>query len=239
MIRKLVLPLFLGASIIGTTIVSCDTISNLPGVYGSAPITEGEAANGIRDALSNGISTAITSLGRENGFFGDKAYKLLLPPDAAKVEGTLRDIGLGSQVDRAILQINRAAEDAVGYAKPIFANAIKEMTIQDALGIVRGSNSAATDYFRNKTREQLLQAFRPSIQQSLDRLQATRYYSDIVSMYNKLPTTRNKVSPDLTGYVVGRATDALFDQIEKEEANIRANPAARTTEILKKVFGSI
>lgn len=239
MIRKLVLPLFLGASIIGTTIVSCDTISNLPGVYGSAPITEGEAANGIRDALSNGISTAITNLGRENGFFGDKAYKLLLPPDAAKVEGTLRDIGLGSQVDRAILQINRAAEDAVGYAKPIFANAIKEMTIQDALGIVRGGNSAATDYFRNKTREQLLQAFRPSIQQSLDRLQATRYYSDIVSMYNKLPTTRNKVSPDLTGYVVGRATDALFDQIEKEEANIRANPAARTTEILKKVFGSI
>jgi hypothetical protein len=239
MIRKLVLFLAIGSAVIGTTLVSCDTLSNLPtGVYGT-PVTEGEAATGIRQALSNGIATAITNLGRENGFFGDKAYKVLLPPDAAKIEGTLRDIGLGSQVDKAILQINRAAEDAVGYAKPIFVNAIKEMTIQDALNIVKGSNSAATDYFREKTRAQLVEAFRPSIQQSLDRLSATRYYTEMVTTYNKLPTTFRKINPDLTAYVVNKATDALFDQIEKEEANIRANPAARTTEILKKVFGSI
>lgn len=232
MIKKFILSLFVGATLFS----SCDTISNLPGVY-NVPVTEEEAGTGIRQALSNGIATAITTLGKENGFFGDKAYKLFFPPDAAKIEGTLRDIGLGSQVDKAILQINRSAEDAVNYAKPIFANAIKQMTIQDALAIVRGGNTAATDYFREKTRAQLLEAFRPSVQQSLDRVGATRYYGDAVNTYNKLPTTFKKLNPDLAGYVVEKATDALFDQIEKEEANIRANPAARTTEILKKVFG--
>jgi hypothetical protein len=162
---------------------------------------------------------------------------LFLPPDAARIESVLRNVGMGSQVDKAILQINRAAEDAVGYAKPIFVNAIMDMSIADAMQIIRGGNDAATNYFRQKTRDQLIAAFTPSIKQSLDRLDATRYYSDIVKAYNALPTSRTKVNPDLAGYVVGKATDALFDQIEKEEANIRENPVARTTEILKKVFG--
>jgi len=217
------------------SIVSCETLSSLPGAGGL--VTESEAGEGIRQALSNGVTTAIFQLNKEDGFFGNKAYKLLLPPDASRVEGTLRTIGLGKQVDKAILQINRAAEDAVGYAKPVFVNAIREMTIADALQIIRGGNDAATNYFRQKTRENLITAFSPSIQQSLDRLEATRYYGDIVKAYNGLPTTSRKVDPDLTAYVVGRATDALFDQIAAEEANIRANPAARTTAILKKVFG--
>ncbi len=216
-------------------VTSCETLSTLPGARG--PITESEASEGIRQALTQGVNTAIVHLNRENGFFGDQAYKLLLPPDAARIESVLRNIGMGNQVDRAILQINRAAEDAVGYAKPIFVNAIMEMTIADAMQIIRGGSDAATNYFRQKTREQLITAFSPSIRQSLDRLEATRYYSDIVKAYNALPTSRTKVDPDLAGYVVGKATDALFDQIEKEEANIRANPVARTTEILKKVFG--
>ena len=216
-------------------ITSCETLSTLPGVKG--PVTESEASEGIRQALTQGVNTAIVHLNRENGFFGDQAYKLLLPPDAVRIESVLRNIGMGSQVDKAILQINRAAEDAVGYAKPIFVNAIMEMSIADAMQIIRGGSDAATNYFRQKTREQLMAAFTPSIRQSLDRLEATRYYSDIVKTYNALPTTRTKVNPDLAGYVVGKATDALFDQIEKEEANIRANPVARTTEILKKVFG--
>lgn len=215
----------------------CETLSSLPGVYGGG-VTESEAGEGVRQALSQGITTAIQFLNRENGFFGNEAYKLLLPPDAQRIERTLRDIGMEAQVDRAILQINRAAEDAVGKASPIFVNAIRQMTIQDALNIVRGGNTSATDYFRERTHSQLLEAFSPSIKESLDKLQATRYYSDIVITYNRLPTTFNKINPDLTSYVVGRATDALFDQIAKEEQNIRANPVARTTEILKKVFGS-
>jgi hypothetical protein len=137
-----------------------------------------------------------------------------------------------------VLQINRAAEDAVGYAKPIFVEAITEMTLQDALTIVRGPKNAATNYFREKTNAKLVTAFSPVIKSSLDKVNATRYYTDIVNTYNKLPAT-NKVNPDLTGYVVERATAALFDQIEKEEANIRENPVARTTQILKKVFGNL
>ena len=145
---------------------------------------------------------------------------------------------MGRQVDRAILQINRAAEDAVGYATPIFVDAIKEMTITDAINIVRGESNSATNYFRQKTHDKLLAAFAPVIDRSLVKLEATRYYSEIVTLYNNIPTTVKKINPDLTAYVVDKATMALFDQIEKEEANIRANPVARTTQILKKVFGS-
>ncbi|MBD0299959.1 MAG: DUF4197 domain-containing protein, partial [Nitrososphaera sp.] len=139
--------------------------------------------------------------------------------------------------DRAILQINRAAEDAVGYARPIFVNAIKEMTIADALNIVKGPKDAATQYFRQKTTNQLIAAFSPVVKQSLDKFSATKYYTELITTYNNFPTTLNKVNPDLPSYVVGRTVDALFDNIAKEEANIRENPRARSTEILKKVFG--
>jgi hypothetical protein len=146
---------------------------------------------------------------------------------------------LGSQVDKAILQINRAAEDAVGYAKPIFVDAIRQMTIADAINIIRGQNDAATQYFRDKTTDKLITAFSPIIRNSLDKLNATKFYADIVNTYNNFPTTFKKINPDLPSYVVGKAVDALFDQIAKEEMNIRENPVARTTEILRKVFGSV
>ena len=145
---------------------------------------------------------------------------------------------MGNMVDKAILQINRAAEDAVGYAKPIFVDAIKEMTIADAINIIQGPGNAATNYFKQKTNDKLIAAFTPSVKNSLDKLNATKYYADVVSAYDRLPTTFNKINPDLPSYVVGKAVNALFDQIAKEEANIRENPVARTTEILKKVFGS-
>lgn len=214
---------------------SCDTLSSLPNSLG---VTEAEAAEGIRQALQQGTGKGISYLNRPDGFFGNNTYKLFLPDDAIRIEKALRTIGMGKQVDRAILQINKAAEDAVGYATPIFVEAIKEMTISDAINIVRGENSAATNYFRQKTRDKLVSAFSPVIERSLVKLEATRYYSEIVTLYNNIPTTVKKINPDLTAYVVDRATMALFDQIEKEEANIRANPVARTTQILKKVFGS-
>lgn len=164
---------------------------------------------------------------------------MLLPPDALKIEKTLRKAGMGAQVDRAILAINRGAEDAVAYAKPIFVSAIKEMTITDALNILKGNKDAATQYFRQKTTDKLVAAFTPSVQTSLEKVDATKYYGDIVSTYNNFPTTFKKINPDLTSYVVGKAVEALFDQVAKEEANIRANPVARTTDLLKKVFGGI
>lgn len=210
----------------------------LSGKNKSSGITENEAGQGIKEALLQGVTTAVLNLNKTDGFFGSEFYKMLLPEDAKKVEKTLRNLGMGAQVDKAVLAINRGAEDAVGFAKPIFINAIKEMTLTDALNIIKGSKDAATNYFKEKTKQQLITAFTPSVKTSLDKVDATKYYSDIITTYNKLPTTFNKVNPDLPSYVVGRAVDALFDQVAKEEANIRANPLARTSDILKKVFGS-
>jgi hypothetical protein len=202
-----------------------------------AGLSEAEAGQGIKEALTQGVAKAVLNLHRTDGFFGSELYKVLLPPDARRAESALRRIGLGGQVDRAVLAINRGAEDAVGTAGPIFTGAIKEMTLTDALGIVRGNKDAATQYFRQKTSAQLVAAFSPSVKTSLDKTHATKYYGDIANSYNRLPLSFEKIDPDLSSYVVGKAVDALFDQIAKEEANIRANPLARTTDILRRVFG--
>ncbi len=209
----------------------------LSGKKATTGVTENEAGLGIKEALLQGVTTAVLNLNKTDGFFGSEFYKMLLPPDAVKVEKTLRSIGMGPQVDKAILSINRGAEDAVAFAKPIFIDAIKEMTLTDALNIIKGSKDAATNYFKEKTKQKLITAFTPSVKTSLDKVDATKYYSDMVTTYNKLPTTFKKVDPNLTAFVVGKAVDALFDQVAKEEANIRANPLARGSDILKKVFG--
>jgi len=221
-------------------LVSCDTIkfpTTLPGTGGV--VTEGEAGQGIKEALAQGVTNAVLNLNKTDGFFGNQFYKLLMPPDAQKVVNTLNDLGMSKLVDKAVLAINRGAEDAVGYAKPIFVDAIKEMTIMDALNIVKGQKDAATQYFKEKTTQKLIAAFMPSVKSSLDKVSATKYYGDVINTYNNFPTTFKKVNPDLASYVVGKAVDALFDQVAQEEANIRANPLARTTDILKKVFGNL
>ena len=210
----------------------------LTGKKSTTGITENEAGQGIKEALLQGVTTAVLNLNKTDGFFGSEFYKMLLPEDAKKVEKTLRNIGMGAQVDKAILSINRGAEDAVAFAKPIFIDAVKAMTLTDALNIIKGDKDEATKYFKNKTKDKLITAFTPSVKTSLDKVDATKHYSDIITSYNNLPTTFKKINPDLTSYVVGKAVDALFDQVAKEEANIRANPLARGSDILKKVFGS-
>lgn len=223
---------------LGLSLASCDVLSTLPtGTTGS--VTQQEAAQGIKEALSQGISKSVLQLNSVDGFFKNAAYKILLPPDAKKVENTLRALGLNSLVDKAILQINRGAEDAAGYAKPIFVDAIKSMTLQDAIGLVRNGDTSATHFFRVKTTDKLLAAFRPVIQSSLDKVDATKYYGDLISKYNALPTTFKQINPDLASFVTEHATNALFDLIASEELNIRTNFAARGTAILQKVFGQI
>lgn len=219
---------------LSATLTSCDVLSNLPGIGG---VTEAEAGEGIKEALGQGLVKAVLKLNKEDGFFKDAFYKILMPPDAQKVVNTLRDIGLGNMVDKAILQINRGAEDAAGFAKPIFVDAIKNMTISDAIGLVRNGDTSATHFFRVRTTDKLIDAFLPVIKSSLDKLNATKYYSDVINTYNNFPTTFKKINPDLPGYVTDRATDALFDLVAKEEQNIRHNIAARTTALLRKVFG--
>jgi len=219
---------------------TCESQLKLPKILSQVTgkgVTEAEAGQGIKEALTQGVTNAVLNLNKTDGFFGSEIYKMLLPPDAKKIETTLRSAGMGAEVDKAILAINRGAEDAVAYAKPIFIDAIKEMTLTDALNIVKGNKDAATQYFKQKTSEKLIAAFKPSVQTSLDNVNATKYYGDIVTTYNKFPTTFKKINPDLTSFVVGKAVDALFDQVAKEEANIRANPLARTSDILQKVFG--
>lgn len=213
---------------------SCDVLSKLPA--SGTGVSESEAGAGIKEALGQGLSKAVLQLNKEDGFFKDAFYKILLPPEAKKIENTLRDLGMNKMVDKAILQINRAAEDAAGTAKPVFVDAIKEMTISDAIGLVKNGDTSATHFFREKTTAKLIAAFQPVIAASLDKLEATRYYGDMVNTYNNFPTTIKKLNPDLKGYVTQRATDALFDLVAKEERNIRQNLAARTSDLLKKVF---
>jgi Protein of unknown function (DUF4197) len=224
-------------AILGCTLFyGCDVIKQLPQTTG---VTEAEAAEGIKEALGQGLAGAVLKLNKEDGFFKDAFYKILLPPDAKKIENTLRDLGFGSMVDKAILQINRGAEDAAGYAKPIFVNAIKSMTINDAIGLVKNGDTSATHFFREKTTAQLTAAFLPVIKASLDKVNATKYYGDMVNRYNSFPLVIKKINPDLNGFVTEKAINALFDLVAKEEKNIRNNFAARTTDLLKKVFGGL
>lgn len=231
--KKLFYPLLLTVLLFN----SCDTLSQLPVKTGDG-ITEAEAGEGIKEALSQGLVNAVLRLNKEDGFFKDALYKILLPPDAVKIEKTLRNLGMNNMVDKAILQINRAAEDAAGHAKPIFADAIKSMTIKDAIGLVKNGDTSATHFFRVKTTDKLVAAFSPVIKNSLDKLDATKFYADMINAYNGLPTTFKKLNPDLPGHVTTKAVFALFDLVAIEERNIRQNVAARTTDLLKKVFGA-
>lgn len=215
----------------------CDVLSKLPGAGGG--VTEAEAGEGIKEALAQGLTKAVLKLNKEDGFFKDALYKILLPPDAKKIENTLRDLGMGKMVDKAILQINRAAEDAAGLAKPIFIDAIKSMTLSDAIGLVKNGDTSATHFFREKTTDKLMAAFQPVIKNSLDKVEATKYYGEVINTYNNFPTTFKKLNPDLPSFVTHKATEALFDLVAKEELNIRQNLEARTTELLRKVFGSV
>ncbi len=228
---------FLSFALFSMVFTSCDVISQLPGATGQG-VTEAEAGQGIKEALGQGLVKAVLQLNKQDGFFQDALYKILMPPDAKKIEKTLRDVGMGKMVDKAILQINRAAEDAAGYAKPIFVDAIKNMSIADAIGLVKNGDTSATHFFRVKTTDKLIAAFLPVIKTSLDKLDATKFYGDVVTTYNNFPTTFKKLNPDLPGHVTDKAVQALFDLVGKEEKNIRQNIAARTTDLLRKVFGA-
>ena len=201
------------------------------------PLTTAEVAEGLKEALIKGISNGSDIVSKVDGYFKNPEIKIPFPPDVKKVEDKLRQLGLNDQVDKFILTLNRGAEDAAKEAKPIFINAIKSMTIEDAWSILRGDQNAATNYLKRTTSAQLKEKFMPVIENSLNKVNATKYYGDIVTTYNKVPFVE-KVNPDLNEYATDKAIDGLFVMIAKEEKNIRQDPLARTTELLKKVFGS-
>ncbi len=205
---------------------------------GGSGLSESEVGDGLKEALRVGAKNATSKVSAPDGFFGNALIKVLMPPEAQKVEKTLRDVGLGDQVDNTILSMNRAAEDACTKAVEIFIDAIMKMSIQDAMAILKGGNNAATNYLKDKTTTALTNTFRPVIQESLDKVNATKYWATMFNTYNKLPTTFKKVNPDLPAYVTERALNGVFVYIAEEEAKIRTNPAARVSDLLKKVFGN-
>lgn len=198
-------------------------------------LSNDEIISGLKEALAVGTNNGAAKLSAVDGFFLDAALKILMPAEAQKVEQKLRALGFGKQVDNAILSMNRAAEDATKSAAPIFVNAIKGITIQDGLGILKGGDFAATNYLKDKTLAQLTEAFRPVIESSLQKVNATKYWNTLFTTYNTF--SKEKVNTDLSAYVTEKATAGIFYQVGLEEQKIRKDPVARTTDLLKKVFG--
>lgn len=233
--RYFLIPFLFGAC---TTAQINQTIGDVNRSLGQEqPLTASEVAEGLKEALVKGVSTGSDLVSQVDGYFKNPEIKIPFPPDVQKVEDRLRQIGLGGEVDRFVMTLNRGAEEAAKEAKPIFVSAIKSMTIQDAWGILRGEQDAATQYLKRTTSAQLNEKFKPVIQQALNKVNATKYYGDIVGTYNKIPLVE-KVNPDLDDYATGKAIDGLFVMIAREEKRIREDPLARTTELLKRVFGA-
>lgn len=211
-------------------------MQNLPNIeQGNGGLSSLDISNGLKQALELGVSQGVDLLSKKNGYYDNNLVKILLPEQLQKVDKTLRQIGLGSLADQGIKLLNTAAEDAVNEAKPIFINAIKNLTFSDAAAILAGNKDAATQYLQKTTTSQLVNAFSPKIKESLDKVGANEIWSQIMSKYNAIPFV-NQVNADLTGYVTEKAIDGLFLQVAKKEEDIRTNISARTTPLLQKVF---
>jgi len=198
--------------------------------------TAPEIESGIREAIQQTIKKSIAKVSSPDGFFKDASIKLLFPPEARKAEHTLRSLGLGSVCDKVILQMNRAAEDASKKAAPIFLKALKKMSIHDAAAIVGGGSDAATNYFKSNTSSELTRSFRPVIDSSLKKLQATTLYSQAVSKYNAFPLAGEKLNPSLSDYATSKAIDGLFTTIAGEEARLRSKSGLNSSPLVRKVF---
>ena len=194
-----------------------------------------DISNGLKQALEIGISQGVELLSQKDGYYGNSLAKILFPEPLQKVDKTLRSIGLGSLADEGVKLLNRAAEDAVIEAKPIFVNAVKNLSFSDATAILTGGKDAATQYLKKTTTNSLIEAFSPKIQSSLSKVGADKVWESIISKYNAIPLV-NQVNPDLTSYVTERAIEGLFQQVAQKEEDIRTNIGARTTPLLQKVF---
>lgn len=195
-----------------------------------------DIAAGLKEALNNGIAKEVSKLTAVDGFYGNATVKILMPEELQKVESTLRKFGMGNLADQGVLAMNRAAEDAVKEATPIFVSAVKNMTITDAKSILLGNENAATVYLQGTTNKELYAKFSPVVQQSIGKVGADTIWSSIISKYNQIPLV-NKVNPDITDYITNKAMDGVFKMIAVEEKNIRTDLKSRTSPLLQSVFG--
>ena len=199
-------------------------------------LTNDEIIKGLKEALTIGSKNASSMVSKVDGYYKNPQLYIPFPPEAKKIQETLVKYGQNKLVNDFVMTLNRAAEDAAKEAAPIFVSAVKNITIKDGLSILNGNNDAATVYLKNNTQAELIKKFKPIIENSLNKVNATKYWSDLVNAYNRIPTVQ-KMNPDLSSYATQKAIDGLFIVVAQEELKIRKDPAARITEILKKVFG--
>ena len=214
-----------------------DLLKALPAIpSGGTSQDSGTVASGLKEALSVGTKNAVGLLSKKDGYFGNEAVKILLPENIRRAGDALRMAGYQKEVDAFVLSMNRAAEKAAPKAAGIFEGAIREMSIDDAQKILHGGNTAATEYFKSKTSSKLFEAFKPDISKSMNDVGVTKAYKDMMGRYTTLMPFAKMESLDLDNYVTNKSLDGLFTMVGQEEAKIRTNPAARTTELLKKIF---
>jgi hypothetical protein len=215
-------------------IANAQLANTIQSVVGST-FTEKEAVDGIKEALKNGTTNVVKVVSVTDGFFKNTEIKIPFPKEVKVIETKLRAAGLGKQVDEAVKSLNRAAEDASKTAQPIIVNAITKMTIPDAISVVKGSNDAATNYLKKTSTAELTTKFKPIVKSSLNKVGATKYWTDLITAYNKIPFV-TKLNPDLAQYVTEKAISGVFVMLAKEELKIRKDPKARVSELLEKVF---
>jgi hypothetical protein len=202
-----------------------------------SPLSDAKIGSGLKEALKVGTENAVASTGTVDGYFKNKAIKILMPSGLRPLEQGLRAVGYGPQIDEFVLSMNRAAERSAPFAKEIFWDAIGDMTIEDARKILQGKDTAATDYFKSKTSKKLHVAFRPTVEKTMNEVGVTRQYKELVGKYETIPFAKSQAL-DIDGYVVDKGIDGLFFVVGQEEKKIRTNPAARVNDLLKEVFGS-
>jgi len=240
--KKSVVALALAMLLLGSSSTfSIDITGAVKGALGSASAGsgagEGDTVAGLKEALAVGTGNAVQTLSKTDGYFSDALVKILLPKKLQTAADLLKKAGYQKEVDELVLSMNRAAESAAPKARPIFEGAVKNMSFEDAKGILNGGNTAATDYFKTKTSSQLTEAFKPAVSDSMSEVGVTRAYKALTERYAAMMPFGNLDSFDLDTYVTEKSVDGLFVKIAQEEEQIRTNPAARSTELLKKVFG--
>jgi hypothetical protein len=229
MAKKILLVLF------ALQIVACSELQQVINQLPNGGLSNEQIAGGLKEALNNGIAKRVTLLGAKDGFYKNELVRILLPEELQKVDNTLRKVGLSKLADEGLKVLNSAAEDAVGEAIPIFVDAIKGMTFNDARSILLGEKNAATNYLQKTTSNALYQKFSPIIEASFKKVGADKIWTNLINKYNNLPLTNN-VNPDLTDYVTGEALKGVFTMVEVEEREIRTKISSRTSDLLRRVF---
>ena len=232
---------FFTVVLISLSMVACtpQQIQQVTGaIFGNGDITQGEASGGLKEALKVGLISATGLLSDHNGYYGNDLVKIPWPEEAEFVMNAMNMLGMQNKVDNVTKSLNRAAEKAAGEALDVFVESLTQMTIQDAISILKDGDGAATDYFRRTTTPILTERFRPIIEQSLGDVNATNIWANAMNVYNNLPIPgKQEVDTDLTAFVTAKAMQGLFLMVEKKENEIRGKASARTTGTLQKVFG--